>query len=793
MNCSGSTISPLLCKVDGYPTTLSEYVICQGHDLCDDSIDTVCVEVVAGCRIHKHRLCDEIVDCHGGADESDHFCKDVISVHSTVACVRQLSSSNSPMRLPNRWILDGTVDCRNKMDENIDIWTEGCGSGWAAYRTLSNQSSSDCSQVTQFKCPGSLGNLDLNRVCSGNKLKNCDFGVCITARKEYLTKIYDSLDTQQTINVSKRTLFCLKGLNELQFLAGKCSDIRLVNQKRVMGAPDLSVVSSKKFSQSYIDCSGLFGELYVLLACAEICSGVSKKCPLINVDPTSSCLNFSPSEVVLSLAEDGTLAPLVNLGGNSFDKAIFSCDNSRCVTFDKVCNVADDCGDLSDEVDCSNNFKCNKSGEYIPLSSKCDKKFDCFDYSDECNEECRNQVTMFDHVSVKIFAWIFGSVATCLNVLTLFHGIYQYKDLKNETGRVNKIFVLLITFGDFLQGLFLLLLSVGEQFYNNSTCVTQYDWTTSSLCNGLGVFSTVGSLVSLFSSLIRVSGVRSMIQPKEKLSRKKASSLAVSVLAILAISLIIALFPIVAFEDYFVEKLTYNGNPLFVGALNKKEHLRIIESYYGRIHTRVGFSKSAMSWNNIRNLVKGFFANNVVVGSGIGFYGSNGFCLFSYFVKEDTSFKWFSISVHFTNLICVTAIIICYIVISGFALKSSASVAGNRQIGKKNRKLQRKITILITTDILTWLPFIFVCAINYFELSDTSSLYSFFCVLFLPINSIINPIGIYDETIWLTIKEVGSKLSLKDPALRMWARFKELASRPEQPDVVIEMAEMSQT
>ena len=713
MNCTNSTISPLLCKVDGHPTTISEHVICQGHDLCDDNIDTVCVEVEVGCRIHKHRLCDGISDCHSGGDESDHFCKDAIS-NSSFSCVRQLSSGNFPTKLPNRWVLDGTIDCRSNEDEDRSIWTKGCGSGWATYYTHSNQNSIDCNKITQFKCPAGHSSLNLDRVCSGNDLKNCDFVVCVSARKEYLNQIYDSVDTKRSKSNSKRTIFCLQGLNELEFIAGKCSDIRLARQKRVMGAPDIAVFSSKEFSQSYIECSEIFGELYVLLTCAEICKG-GQKCPLINTGPTGGCLNYPASQAQLSIAEDGTLARVVKSRGRSYHKEIFSCNNSRCITFDKVCNLADDCGDLSDEAACSNNFKCNKSGEYIPLSSKCDKKFDCFDYSDECNKECLNHVTMFDHVSIRVIAWIFGLVATCLNAFTLFHGMYQYKDIKSEPGRINKIFVLLITFGDLLQGLFLLLLSVGEQFYNNSTCVTQYDWTTTSLCTGLGVLSTVGSLVSLFSmtvlSLIRVSGFRSMVKPKENICRRKAVCLAISVLTLLAISLSIALIPIIAFEDYFVERLTYNENPLFVGALDKIDHLRIAESYYGRVHARVSFSKSAISWRMVRNLVNGFFANDDVVGTDIDFYGSNGFCLFSYFVTEGTSYKWFSISVLITNLICVAIIVICYIIITVFARKSSSKVAGNQQIEKRTRKLQRKITILIVTDVLTWIPFIVVCGL----------------------------------------------------------------------------------
>ena len=51
MNCTGSTISSLVCNLDGYPTTISEHVICRDKSLglCDDKIDNQCVEAKNGC------------------------------------------------------------------------------------------------------------------------------------------------------------------------------------------------------------------------------------------------------------------------------------------------------------------------------------------------------------------------------------------------------------------------------------------------------------------------------------------------------------------------------------------------------------------------------------------------------------------------------------------------------------------------------------------------------------------------------------------------------------------------
>ena len=212
---------------------------------------------------------------------------------------------------------------------------------------------------------------------------------------------------------------------------------------------------------------------------------------------------------------------------------------------------------------------------------------------------------MFDSIAIKVIAWIFGLLATVLNSFTLLHGICGLRALKTENALVNKTLVLLITFGDLLQGLFLLMLSIGEQFFNKSTCMTQYVWTTSRLCTALGVLSTIGSLVSLYSmtilSIIRASKVRSLIRPRDGVTRKNKCFLAAAISTIMLISILIALIPIVAFEDYFVENLSYQNNPLLVGASNKVRHLGIVETYFGRIHETS--SKSEIPWTTLRNLI----------------------------------------------------------------------------------------------------------------------------------------------------------------------------------------------
>ena len=140
------------------------------------------------------------------------------------------------------------------------------------------------------------------------------------------------------------------------------------------------------------------------------------------------------------------------------------------------------------------------------------------------------------------------------------------------------------------------------------------------------------------------------------------------------------------------------------------------------------------------------FINGEVVGERIGFYGSNGFCIFNYFLRSSNPQKWFIGFVLLLNLTCVSIITMCYIMVNISTYQSSA-VAGivNKEIVLRNRKIQRRVAVLITTDIVSWVPFIFITMIHYLELVDASSWYSVFSIVILPCNSIINPFLILED------------------------------------------------
>ena len=87
------------------------------------------------------------------------------------------------------------------------------------------------------------------------------------------------------------------------------------------------------------------------LACSGLCdkSVKSVNCPLNFTLGSWTCLNYPAAKTVLSVGDDGQLALAIVKKNNMFSQEIFSCENGQCTTFDKVCNLLDDCGDLSDE------------------------------------------------------------------------------------------------------------------------------------------------------------------------------------------------------------------------------------------------------------------------------------------------------------------------------------------------------------------------------------------------------------------------------------------------------------
>eukprot|EP00116_Pleurobrachia_bachei_P001381 sb/3461643/ len=629
MNCSVPGVepgtpasSPLVCNVNGYPTTISKRMVCgsvtRNKQLCDDGIDKMCRTPGWQCTLHKHQLCDGKLDCEGREDEIGNTCLYMIE---DFTCTRKfMTGKKIPIKMPGEWVGDSIEDCENGDDEKDRKWYTKCGLGTLQLKSLSPSS---CQGMVMLKCPGHPTALLRSDAACTNR-NYCDNSLCIISRRN--DKLGAEVWTTE-LGYKKNLGYCLPGLLSLFRHIEPC-----IVKEFYIGPKALYTTNTQLTLpiNSQQPCEDIFGELYVYLSCTGSCAVSCPLKPLLE----ESCAS-SHSERFLTINTDHQLTRVVQGPNGTFTNNLFGCSNLRCVPYSQVCDLVDDCGDQSDEIRCENNFRCTTTKEFIAKSRRCDGVFDCQDFSDECNDDCTTTVKILPNVFLKVSAWVLGLVAVVLNIAVLVQGLQKFFKLETNRGRTNKAFVLVISFGDFLQGLFLLCVAVGDTFFNKSTCESQFEWLTKPLCPLLGIFSTIGSLISLHSmsllSLIRMKGILSAeISGRTDLNRRYLVKLAFATLAILVLASFIAAVPVIPqLEDFFVRSVVYENNKYFVGSINKEASYKILQGYYGRF--RSAAEGEEMKWEKLRYLVQDMYNDTSPTVKSLSFYATSGICLFNYF------------------------------------------------------------------------------------------------------------------------------------------------------------------
>ena len=102
-----------------------------------------------------------------------------------------------------------------------------------------------------------------------------------------------------------------------------------------------------------------------------------------------------------------------------------------------------------------------------------------------------------------------------------------------------------------------------------------------------------------------------------------------------------------------------------------------------------------------------------------------------------------------------------------------AEVAGGGNIGAAKRhseELSKRITVIIASDFLSWVPFIVVSALHNLKHIDATNWYVPFAMIVLPINSAVNP-TIYDVELTKSVFDfIISKTRIGSTIRRRWQR-----------------------
>ena len=792
-NCTDQERIGGYCLVNGFVSSVSKYVVCDYKyinklqnlrtKLCHDDLEEQCYSPsISGgdCKVHKHKMCNGVDDCFDGRDENDAICFHIIRGFS---CQRWFFP-NTTIGFPYKWVMDGTRDCFEGDDENDDFWLICSYKNRSEATKRKRKENEGCNNV--FKCPLETKFVEQEELCDG--VESCDTKMnvetktCRIARDFplHLTSVSDeddglmfceSLSTQGTISCSYREF---EGFWV---------------EKQVFGASIPR--TGMYFPTSKVECNDMFGEYYVYYSCMGLCLEPEAICPLNNkLLLHDSCDRGQFIDRILTVANRSYITFVRKKGLDYYHENYFQCDNGKCVPHMEVCDLVDNCGDSSDENNCANHVVCrdtfNSSKKHlISRGQKCDGIYDCFDLSDECNESCGREIlgSRFE----KITCWILGILAFFLNFFSLVNGFNCAKEsnYSNEAFLTN-VFISVIKCGDLLIGMYFLLLSVYDSIiFGKDFCQEQAFWLTGYACSLLGIISTIGSQLSVFTmtvlSINRAWGIlgNKIMLPSE-VSYKTVLKTIFSVSVVVLASVTVAVVPLsTELEEYFVQGMYYDPNyKVFIGFPNKARHINVLKQYFNG-SAQAQSIRANMTWQEIGEKVDRMFTNDygTMGRRAVHFYGNDGICLYKYFVLTDDARRsrqsvegvtditehmgdpivWFMLAMNFFCFVCMA---ISYALIYLTTRKSSeqSNSCQNPAVREKNRELELKVTILIATDFLCWIPFIIISGLHNLKIIDASSWYIALSTLLLPLNSVINPL-IYDKNMETAMKKLLGKLA----------------------------------
>ncbi|KAL5251411.1 hypothetical protein ACHWQZ_G016945 [Mnemiopsis leidyi] len=757
-NCSDSSRLGGQCKVGGFLTNVSESAVCSGLDLCDDGSHNLCNDVSIYCQnIHKHKFCDGVEDCLDGSDEANDVCA---FMTKNLECTRFFGNQEK-RPIPRSWIQDNFTDCLDGIDETVS--SNFCNVGGEGEDDIGYFRAEDETCENVFLCP-KADSADGSNFVKFDVL--CDTKEsCSGAENEVCAVSRDFPRKNTTVPFAENTEGFVKELCNQSDSESNCAIRQFPYPvSEVFGVDKIKL----NVANNVVDCSNKFGEYYVYYSCMGLCESANSTCPLKNEMLNHDSCPRQYSDRVLTLADSSHLTFVTKSAKRGYHSDIFQCDNGRCVNYSQVCDLVNDCEDMSDEMNCNNHFICESSLEkevmqLIGNQQKCDGIYDCLDLSDECNGDCTRRIIHSD-TSLTPFCWVIGTLSTLLNICALSIVPTALRRCRNENVLFSKSLVMLIFIGDLMMGIYLIALSVYDDIiYKEDFCKMQADWFTGTECKALGIISTIGSQLSLFAmtalSVFRLFKVLTNGLPLPVIRRSVVRSVTCTVL-ISVLSVAVAIIPLIPFlDDHFVQGMFYDPDyQVFVGLNTKIKHINILKKYYPKENLSVD-----ISWEEISKLVDGMFSRNygILDRHQVHFYGNDGSCMFKYIVPTNDarrerggSFKtelnndpvvWVMLTI---NLICFVVILFSAIVICQKSRRSTskAGQTTNKVARKRNRNLELRILAIVVTDFLCWVPFIIICYLHNQGIVDASTWYQALALVVLPINSLINPM-IYDRTI----------------------------------------------
>ena len=397
-----------------------------------------------------------------------------------------------------------------------------------------------------------------------------------------------------------------------------------------------------------------------------------------------------------------------------------------------------------DELKCPKRFVCKAGNKVsIDVDQKCDGKQDCDDNIDEHNcEDNDNSIfsseqEMIASPALKSSFWIMCVAVISGNFYVILSTIYFLQTAKLNTSlNYQHVIILNISIADMIMGIYLLIIAVYSVYYSGYYGEIDIEWRSSLRCSIIGSLAVLSSEASCFFMVLLTSCRLYGIYKPFSILSTSTYKYKLAIILVWLMAFIIAVFPIPQRQiDYFVHSVEFSNRFTRLKIWKKKN----ITKFACRLAIMKNKSMecNCEDWNSIKSFLK---TSNPEYSPGVefGYYGQTSVCMPRFYVYRGESAWEYSlviITINFLSFFFIAVSYICMFIKS----KKTKIATRNNQREKQQSRMQRRISRIIITDFLCWIPICIMAFVKLsgFYLDDVAYIVS--AGLLLPINSAFNP------------------------------------------------------
>ena len=345
---------------------------------------------------------------------------------------------------------------------------------------------------------------------------------------------------------------------------------------------------------------------------------------------------------------------------------------------------------------------------------------------------------MIANPALKICFWIMGIAVISGNLYVITSTIWLLKTEKlNEASKYHHMIILNISIGDMIMGIYLLSIAVCSLYYSGYYGQIDFEWRSSLRCSIIGSLAVLSSEASCFFMVLLTScRLYAIYKPFSTLSTS-THKYKLAIISVWLLAFIIAILPIPHQTfDYFVHSVEFS-NRFTSSKIWNKENVTKFARRLAMLKNK-SMECNCNNWDSTKSFLK---INDPEYFSGVefGYYGQTSVCMPRFYVYRGESAWEYSLVIITVNFLSFIYIAVSYICMFIKAKKTKPKIRSNQR-DKQQSKMQRRISRIIITDFLCWIP---ICVMAFVKLSGfhvDDFAYIVSAGLLLPINSAFNPL-----------------------------------------------------